>query len=44
MHVIFVEWDINLVPCKIQINNLNVMEKLAHVNNIVVSRSSMLSE
>ena len=43
-HVLFILWDINLVPCNVVFNNFDAVCKLGNVNNIVMSRSCIFSK
>ena len=44
MHVLFIYWDVNLVPCNVHFNNFEAMKKLGNVNNIVMSRSAIFNK
>ena len=43
MHVLFISWDLNLVPSDVHVNNFDKVQKLGLINNIVLSRSAMFS-
>jgi len=44
MHVLFIYWDINLVPAEVHVNNYDSIPKLGLVNNMFLSRSSMFCQ
>lgn len=44
MHVLFVYWDINLVPCEVHFNKFDAITKLGDVNNIVMSKSCFFNK
>jgi hypothetical protein len=44
MHVLFVYWDINLVPCKVHFNKFDAITKLGDINNIVMSKSCFFNK
>ena len=43
-HILFILWDISLVPCQVVFNNFESICKLGNVNNIVMSRSCIFNK